>query len=40
MLSGRSTTSNSTNHRRQWSEGIMPTDKSRRLYKGRKNEIL
>jgi hypothetical protein len=41
MLSGRTNSSNSNNnnnnnnHRRQWSEGIMSTDNTNRLYKGR-----
>lgn len=41
MLSGRTTNSNSNDnnnnnhtHRRQWSEGIMSTEKSARLCKG------
>jgi hypothetical protein len=48
MLSSRTASSssnnnnnnNNNNHRRQWSEGIMSTDKSNRLYKGRISLII
>jgi hypothetical protein len=38
MLSSKTASNNSNNnnnHRRQWSEGIVSTDKSNQLYKGR-----
>jgi hypothetical protein len=39
MSSSRTTSNNSNNnnnnHRRQWSESVMSTDKSNRLYKGK-----